>query len=76
MSFRNLDLRQVMPGPYEFRPDQYDADEVLKLWPQAAAELAGFADYLGENNGSITAGQIRMALWLAHHHFRLIEATQ
>jgi hypothetical protein len=76
MSYRNLDLRQIMPGPYEFQPGQYTPEEIIDAWPRAAAELAGFADYLGQNNSSITAGQIRMALWLAYQWAQLIEETQ
>lgn len=40
-------------------------DEVLRLWPQASAELAGFAAHLEARGSTLMAAQLRMAIGLA-----------
>jgi hypothetical protein len=62
----------IMPGPYEHVADFTEAmmREDLPLWPQAAAELTGFARHLADRRASITARQIRMAVWLAERQVR------
>jgi hypothetical protein len=68
------DLKHIMPDPYEFKPAAYTDAEVLALWPRMAAELTGFADHLAANAAAITAGQVRIAVWLAERQYRAIQA--
>jgi hypothetical protein len=48
-------------------PDiEVSEEAILRLWPQAARELAGYANHLERSHAGITADQIRMAVKLAN----------
>lgn len=54
----------------------FSPGEALKLWPQAAGELVGFARVLERQAMEITAAQIRLALQLGGERYRQIGAAQ
>ncbi len=56
---------EILPSPYVLHEGAYTDDDIARSWPQAAAELNGFADFLARDGSAVTAGQIRMALYLA-----------
>lgn len=45
-------------------------ERMIKSWPQAAGELAGFANALDRKGQTITAEQIRMAVCMADELYR------
>lgn len=52
---------------------KYTKKEILEMWPQAAGELAGFANRLRQGNAGLTAAQLDMAIQMGNELLDIIK---
>ncbi len=64
-------INEIFDPSVDFK---FSKEEMLSMWPQAAGELAAYANNLERRGATITAQQLRMAIFMANHKYLHIKS--